>query len=90
MSIGDDTISLTKTHKAKARKLIARGDYRDMSAMVNDAMRLLISYKSVAEPPEKELKVLLKKRSKGPFISMEESSARIEKMIARTRKKHGL
>jgi Arc/MetJ-type ribon-helix-helix transcriptional regulator len=51
MSISDDTISLTKTHKAKARKLIARGDYNDMSALVNDAMQMLISHKTVAEPP---------------------------------------
>jgi antitoxin ParD1/3/4 len=90
MSAADDTIALTKSLKAKARKYIARGDYKDMSAMVNDAVKLLISYKSAAEPPERELKALLEKRAKGPFVSMEESGLLIETIIAKARKKHGL
>lgn len=90
MSVDDEQIALTKIHKAQARRLIARGDYPDMSTLVNDAMTYFISVKSVREPPAKELKALIEKRSKGKFVSMAGSRARIDKIAARKRAKYGI
>lgn len=58
---------------------MARGRYPSLSAVLQHGLELL---RAQTEKHDAALKALLEQRAKGPFISMEESDAQIERMIA--------
>ena len=80
------SISLTEHQNEFARSLVEKGRYPSLSAVMQRGLELLED-----EMSEKEaLRVLLEERMKGPFISMEESDARIEAIIAAKKAEYGL
>ena len=79
------SISLTDSQEAFARELVAQGRYPSLSAVLQHGLEMLRAETEVKDAELAALKTLLEERAKGPFISMEESDAEIEEMIARKR-----
>ena len=79
------SISLTDSQEAYARELVARGKYPSLSAVLQHGLEMLRAETEAQEAELAALRALLEERSKGPFISMEESDAEIERMIASKR-----
>jgi antitoxin ParD1/3/4 len=76
------SISLTDSQEAYARELVARGRYSSLSAVLQHGLEMLRAETEAQDAELAALKALLEERAKGPFISMEESDAEIERMIA--------
>ena len=79
------SISLTDSQDAYARELVAQGRYPSLSAVLQHGLEMLRAETEARDAELAALKALLQERAKGPFISMEESDAEIEQMIARKR-----
>jgi antitoxin ParD1/3/4 len=82
------SISLTDAQEAYARELVARGRYPSLSAVLQHGLEMLRAETEAKDAELAALKALLEERAKGPFLSMEESDAEIERMISRKRKQY--
>lgn len=82
------SISLTDAQEAFARELVAQGRYPSLSAVLQHGLELLRAQTEKHDSELAALKALLEKRAMGPFISMEESDAEIDAMIARKRNQY--
>jgi antitoxin ParD1/3/4 len=80
------SISLTDAQEAFARKLVAEGRYSSLSAVLQQGLEMLRAETEANDAETAALRALLEKRAQGPFISMEESDARIDAMLKRKRK----
>lgn len=76
------SISLTDSQEAFARDLVARGRYPSLSAVLQHGLEKLREETVAHEAELAALRALLEERAKGPFMSMEESSAEIEEIVA--------
>lgn len=76
------SISLTDSQEAFARDLVERGRYPSLSAVLQHGLEMLREGTEAHEAQLAALRALLEERAKGPFISMEESSAEIEEIVA--------
>lgn len=76
------SISLTDSQEAFARDLVARGSYPSLSAVLQHGLEKLREETVAHEVELAALRALLEERAKGPFMSMEESSAEIEEIVA--------
>lgn len=87
------SISLTDAQEAYARSLVENGQYSSLSAVLQRGLDMLRAETEAREAELAALRGLLKKRAKGPFLSMEESRQRMDVMIERKRnelKRRGL
>ncbi len=98
------SISLTDAQETFARELVAKGRYPSLSAVLQHGLEMLraeteakdaqlavlkaLEERARGPSDPAALKALLEERAKGPFISMEESDAEIDAMIARKRKQY--
>lgn len=80
------SISLTDAQEAYARSLVESGQYSSLSAVLQRGLDMLRTETEAHEAELAALRGLLKKRAKGPFISMEESKRRVDAMIERKRR----
>jgi antitoxin ParD1/3/4 len=80
------SISLTDAQEAYARSLVESGRYPSLSAVLQRGLDMLRTETEAKDAELAALRALLKKRAKGPFISMEESKRRIDAMIERKRR----
>lgn len=76
------SISLTDSQEAFARDLVARGRYPSLSAVLQHGLEMLRAETEAREAETAALRALLEERAKGPFLSMEESDAEIDRIIA--------
>lgn len=84
------SISLNDSQDAFVRELVRAGRYASVSAVVQEGLELL-RRKTETETLETEaLRVLLQKRSEGPFVSAEEMGERLDALLADKRRVHGL
>jgi antitoxin ParD1/3/4 len=79
------SISLTDAQEAYARSLVENGQYSSLSAVLQRGLDMLRAETEAREAELAALRSLLKKRAKGPFLSMEESKQRMDDMIERKR-----
>jgi antitoxin ParD1/3/4 len=84
------SISLTDEQDAFARALVEAGRYASVSAVIQQGLELLRSKTEDEELERAALRKLLDRRSRGPFISMDEMSRRVDAMIERKRRERGL
>lgn len=84
------SISLSESQDAYARSLVESGRFSSLSAVVQQGLELLRE-RSEAEALELQaLRALLQSRSEGPFVSAEEMSGRVNRMLERKRRALGL
>ena len=84
------SISLSESQDAYARSLVKLGHYSSMSAVLQRGLELLRE-RSEAEALELQaLRDLLLSRSEGLFVSAEEMSSRVNRMLERKRRAFGL
>jgi len=76
------SISLTDAQEAYARGLVEQGRYSSLSAVLQQGLEMLRLETEAKEAEIAALRALLEERAKGPFISMEESDAEIDRIIA--------
>ena len=84
------SISLSDEQDAFARRLVRQGKYSSVSAVLQQALEILKTRTEDEELERDALRVLLKKRAEGPFISMDEFNERVDAMLARKRQEHDL
>jgi antitoxin ParD1/3/4 len=82
------SISLTDAQEAYARKLVEEGRYSSLSAVLQQGLELLRLETEAKEAEIAALRALLEERARGEFISMEESDAQIDAMIANFKERH--
>ena len=76
------SISLTDAQEAFARELVKRGRYPSLSAVLQHGLELLRTQREAEEVETAALRALLEERQRGPFIGMNESRKRMERMIS--------
>jgi antitoxin ParD1/3/4 len=84
------SVSLTKEQAAFARAMVEAGRYASVSAVIQQGLELLRSKTEDEELERAALRKLLKRRRKGPFISSDEMSERIDAMVDRKRRERWL
>jgi antitoxin ParD1/3/4 len=82
------SVSLTDAQEAYARKLVEEGRYSSLSAVLQQGLELLRLETEAKEAEIAALRALLEDRARGEFISMEESDAQIDAMIANFKERH--
>ncbi len=81
------SISLTDSQEAYARSLVDSGRFPSLSAVLQRGLDMLRAESEAHEAELAALRALLKERAEGEFISAEEFSTRVERMIERKRAK---
>lgn len=84
------SISLTKEQAAFARAQVEAGRFSSVSAVVQHGLEMLRAKTEDEELERAALRKLLDRRSRGPFISIDETAKRIEAMSERKRRERGL
>jgi antitoxin ParD1/3/4 len=84
------SISLTGAQHAFAKKLVAKGDFPSVSAVVQSGLESIRKERAIRDAEAKALKQLIAVRASRPTLSKKEFDARIEKMIASARAKYGV
>lgn len=84
------SVSLPDQQEAFARRMVEEGRYSSVSAVIQQGLELLRHETEKKDAELAALKALLDERSKGPFLSMEESRQKIEDMLAAKKKQYGL
>ncbi len=79
------SISLTDQQEAYARSLVESGRFSSLSAVLQSGLELLRAETEAKDAELAALRALLDDRAKGPFISANEFSERVEQMIERKR-----
>ena len=84
------SISLTDEQHAFARSLVEAGRYPSLSAVLQQGVDLLRRRMDAEELEIEALRELLSRRREGAFVDAEEMDARLDRMLARKRRAHGL
>lgn len=84
------SVSLPDQQEAFARRMVEEGRYSSVSAVIQQGLELLRHETEKKDAELAALKALLDKRSKGPFLSKEESRQQIEDLLAAKKKQYGL
>ncbi len=84
------SVSLPDQQEAFARRMVEEGRYSSVSAVIQQGLELLRHETEKKDAELAALKALLDERSKGPFLSTEESRQKIEDMLAAKKKQYGL
>ncbi|BCH56667.1 type II toxin-antitoxin system ParD family antitoxin [Agrobacterium vitis] len=84
------SVSISDQQDKFARKLVEDGRYSSLSAVVQRGLELLREETEMKEAEVQALRALIDERSKGPFLSAEESSRTIQQMIAAKKSFYGL
>ncbi|MUO78545.1 type II toxin-antitoxin system ParD family antitoxin [Agrobacterium vitis] len=84
------SVSISDQQDRFARKLVEDGRYSSLSAVVQRGLELLREETEMKEAEVHALRALIDERSKGPFLSAEESSRTIQQMIAAKKSFYGL
>ncbi|OLP55673.1 hypothetical protein BJF92_08375 [Rhizobium rhizosphaerae] len=84
------SVSISDQQDAFARRLVEEGRYASVSAVVQRGLELLRKETERKEAEIKALRALIEERSKGPFLTMEESRQRIDEMLVRKKAALGL
>jgi antitoxin ParD1/3/4 len=84
------SISLTDQQDAFARDLVRQGRYSSLSSVVQQALELMRQKTEAEEADILALRTIMEQRLAGEFISSEEMEARVEALIERKRREHGL
>ena len=83
------SVSISDQQDAFARRLVEEGRYSSVSAVVQQGLELLRKQTEMKEAELAALRELIEERSKGPFLNAEESSRRIDALIARKKAEYG-
>lgn len=83
------SVSISDQQDAFARRLVEEGRYSSVSAVVQQGLELLREQMEMKEAELVALRELIEERSKGPFLNAEESSRRIDALIARKKAEYG-
>jgi len=84
------SISLTDEQASFARTLVEQGRYASMSAVLQQGLELLRLKTQTEDLKIEVLQRLIADRRAGPVISAEEMDRRIDQLIERKRREHGL
>ena len=84
------SVSLTDEQHAFARALVQGGRYASVSAVVQRGVEMLRQLTEREEAETAALRVLLGRRRDGDFINADQMEARIDEMVARKRRAHGV
>ncbi|MDE2814978.1 MAG: type II toxin-antitoxin system ParD family antitoxin [Gemmatimonadota bacterium] len=84
------SISLTDEQHAFARSLVEAGRYPSLSAVLQQGVDLLRRRMDAEELEIEALRELLSRRRERAFVDAEEMDARLDRMLARKRRAHGL
>jgi antitoxin ParD1/3/4 len=80
------SISLTDEQDAFVRSLVSAGRYPSASAVLQQGVDLLRRKVEADEADATALRIILRERLDGPFLSAETMSEQVEAMIARKRR----
>ena len=84
------SVSLSEQQDDFARRLVARGEYASVSAVVQRGLELLRSETEREAAELDALRAFFRSRADGEFVSAEEGRTRTEEMLDRKRREHGL
>lgn len=84
------SISITDQQEAFARALIDEGRYPSVSAVVQRGLDLLRSQTDAEEAVTDALRELVRQRRGGKFVSSSDMKSRVDRMIQRKRREHGV
>ncbi|TRL35104.1 type II toxin-antitoxin system ParD family antitoxin [Rhizobium straminoryzae] len=84
------SVSISDQQDAFARRLVEEGRYSSVSAVVQQGLELLREQTERKEAELAALRALVDERRKGAFLTMEESHAQIEALIARKKAEYGV
>ena len=84
------SVSISEQQEAFARALVAEGRYASLSAVVQRGLELLRAETETREVELAALRGLIAERAAGDFVTVAESRAATEAMIAAKRRAHGL
>jgi antitoxin ParD1/3/4 len=83
------SISLTDEQDSFIRSLVAAGRYPSASAVLQQGVDLLRQRLEADEADAAALRLILRERLAGPFVTADEMLGRTESMIARKRRDAG-
>ncbi|MBB4008728.1 type II toxin-antitoxin system ParD family antitoxin [Allorhizobium taibaishanense] len=84
------SVSLSDQQDAFARRLVEQGRFSSVSAVVQQGLELLREQTEMKEAETAALRALIEERRKGPFLDEDESSRKIEAIIAAKKAQYGL
>ncbi len=84
------SISLTDAQAEFVRSLVEQGRYSSASAVIQQGLDLLRGRTEAEEVQTAALRLLLEERRSDAFISSDEMKDRINGMLERKRREHGL
>ncbi len=84
------SISLTDEQHAFARTLVEAGRYASLSAVLQQGVDLLRQRAQADEAETAALRELLSHRRKGRFVGVQQMDRRLDAMIAKKRRAHGV
>jgi len=84
------SISLTDEQEAFARRLVENGQYPSLSAVLQRGLDMLRRESELHEAELAALRMLIDRRSQGPFIDLDQGEADTLAMLERKRKARGL
>ena len=84
------SVSLTDRQYAFARTLVDEGRYASVSAVLQQGMDMLKQRIEDEELERRALREVLSRRQAGEFVTAEEMDARLQRLIARKKRAHGV
>lgn len=84
------SISLTDEQEAFARRLVENGQYPSLSAVLQRGLDMLRRENELHEAELAALRMLIDRRSNGPFVDLDQGEADTLAMLERKRKARGL
>lgn len=84
------SVSLTDRQYAFARTLVDEGRYASVSAVLQQGVDLLEQRLEAEELDRRALSELLARRQAGKFVPAGEMDARLQRLIARKKRVHGV
>ena len=84
------SVSLTDGQYAFARTLVDEGRYASVSAVLQQGLDMLKRRIEDEELERRALREVLSRRQAGEFVTAEEMDARLQRLIARKKRAHGV
>ena len=84
------SVSISDQQAAYARRQVEQGRFPSTSAVIQQALEAKRREEEEYEAWKAEFFLELRRRSEGPHQSTEETDRKVEEMIARKRREHGL
>lgn len=84
------SISLTDEQEAYARRLVEKGQYSSLSAVLQRGLDMLREKNELHEAELEALRTLINERRRGPFLDLDQAEAETRAMLERKRKARGL